>query len=131
MMAVTFNADYRTMDDPKFRYVMECMEAANVRLGVTLEASGLTFRRLDRRLFPRSSAAASRFGKFIRRVLHERLQRENGASKDIFSFLQSCRDPETGEGLRNVELGTETATFVVAGKILPIDQFLRSLEDMG
>lgn len=126
MMAVTFNADYSTVDDPTFRYVMECIEAANVRLSVTLQSSGLTLHRIDRRLFPKSSAAASRFAKFIRRVLRDRLQGESATSKDIFSFLQGCRDPETGEGLKPVELGTETATFVVAGKIPLPDSPLRS-----
>lgn len=122
MMAVTFNADYNTMDNPKFRYVMECIEEANIRLSVVAQADGLTFRRLDRMLLPRSAAAGSRFAKFIRRVLHERLQGKSVASRDIFSFLQSCKDPETGEELTGAALGTETATFIVAGKILPLER---------
>jgi hypothetical protein len=45
----------------------------------------------------------------------KRLGATKPASKDIFSFLQDCKDPETGKDLTIAELSTETATFVVAG----------------
>ncbi|KAI8944009.1 cytochrome P450 [Xylaria longipes] len=114
MTSVAFNADYRTIEEPKFRYVMEAIATANIRLGVIMQLPELTFGRLDRSLFRESTAAGARFVKFLRILLGKRLERET-ESKDIFSFLQQCKDPDTGKGLSTMELSTETATFIVAG----------------
>ncbi|KAI0551333.1 cytochrome P450 [Xylaria curta] len=114
MTSVAFNADYRTMEEPKFRYVMEAIAAANIRLGVIMQLPELTTFRLDRSIFRESTAAGARFVKFLRILLSKRLERHS-ESKDIFSFLQQCKDPDTGEGLSTIELSTETATFIVAG----------------
>jgi cytochrome P450 len=116
MTALAFDCDLRTMEDPEYRYVIEAIEEANIRLGVISQAMELTFHHLDRRIFLKSAISGYKFVKFLRRLLRQRLERENIGSKDIFSFLQQCKDPETGEGLTHTELSTETATFVVAGK---------------
>ena len=119
MTATAFGTDFDTIDEPKYRYVIKAIEEANVRLGVISQALELTTFNLDRRLFLSSAIAAWKFGKFLSRLLRQRLEAENTGSKDLFSFLQKCQDPETGKGLTDSELSTETATFVVAGKFLP------------
>ncbi|RAL01215.1 cytochrome P450 [Aspergillus ibericus CBS 121593] len=60
------------------------------------------------------SRPARNFVRFIRGLLGKRLKGA-GSGSDIFSFLQQCKDPDTGEGLTLPELSTETATFIVAG----------------
>ncbi|KAG6358654.1 hypothetical protein INS49_012172 [Diaporthe citri] len=115
MTAVTFDMDYDTIQEERFRYVVESIETSNVRLGVLIQDSGLSFRGLDKLLFPDSAKAAARFVKFLRRLLHERIQREKTDGKDIFSFLERCKDPDTGNGLSSREISSETATFIVAG----------------
>lgn len=119
MTAVLFDMDYNTIEESRFRYVVEAVETSNKRLGVLIQASGLTFRGLDKRLFPQSAKAAARFVKFLRKLLQERLQRDTTETKtmDVFSFLQRCKDPETGKALSAREVSTETATFIVAGKL--------------
>ncbi|KAI0200273.1 cytochrome P450 [Astrocystis sublimbata] len=114
MTAVAFGADYNTIEEPKFRYVMEAVAETNLRLCVLFQETGLAFARLDRRLFSRSVFASHRFVKFLRRLLGTRLNQE-ASHKDLFSFLQKCTDPDTGESLNARELSTETATFLVAG----------------
>ncbi|OJJ54298.1 hypothetical protein ASPSYDRAFT_61587 [Aspergillus sydowii CBS 593.65] len=113
MTSVCFGAGFNTMRDPKYRYVMDAIEESNIRLGVLLQAQQLTRMHLDNRLFPSSVTARSQFARFIRSVLRDRLQAS--ISGDIFSFLQQCKDPATGEALTMPELSTETATFIVAG----------------
>lgn len=105
------------MEEPQFRYVVEAIETSNVRLGVLIQASELAFGGLDRKLFPTATKASARFVKFIRKLLQKRLQRElSGGSVDIFSFLQRYKDNNTAEGLNAMEISTETATLIVAGK---------------
>ncbi|KID82713.1 Cytochrome P450 [Metarhizium guizhouense ARSEF 977] len=114
--SVTFGAEYRTMEEAHFRYVGEAIEESNVRLGVLMQAPELTFAGLDRKLFSGAAKAGARFVKFLRKLLQKRLQQEPADSvKDIFSFLQQCKDAQTGEGLGPMEISTETATFIVAG----------------
>ncbi|EXU95949.1 cytochrome P450 [Metarhizium robertsii] len=116
MTAVTFGAEYRTMEEASFRYVGEAIEQSNVRLGVLMQAPELTLAGLDRKLFSGAAKAGARFVKFLRKLLQKRLQQEPADGiKDIFSFLQQCKDAQTGEGLGAMEISTETATFIVAG----------------
>ncbi|KAK4200404.1 cytochrome P450 [Triangularia verruculosa] len=115
MTAVAFDADYDLTTSPKYRYIVTAIESANLRLGVISQALELTTLNLDRRLFLSSAIAAWTFGKFLYKLLRTRLEASNTGTKDIFSFLQQCRDPDTGEPLSDTELSTETATFVVAG----------------
>lgn len=119
MTAVSFDTDYHLTDEPKYRYVVGAIEDANIRLGVISQALELTAFHMDRRIFMKSAIAAWTFGKFLYKLLRQRLEASNTGTKDIFSFLQQCRDPDTGKGLSDAELSTETATFVVAGKPLP------------
>ncbi|PWY70903.1 cytochrome P450 [Aspergillus heteromorphus CBS 117.55] len=121
MTSVSFGIDFDAMRDPKYRYVMDAIDESNVRQGVLFQAEGLSTAKLDRRLFPASIVAASQFSRFIRRLLATRLQTTPSTTttttttNDIFSFLQQCQDPKTGESLTLTELSTETATFIVAG----------------
>ncbi|ORY69073.1 putative cytochrome P450 [Pseudomassariella vexata] len=115
MTALSFDADYRTMEEPQFRYVVPAIEESNIRLSVLWQASELTFGHLDRKLLPRSARAARTFVKFLRMLLTSRLEQDKTGNRDIFSFLQQCKDPDTNKGLSLKELGTEIATFVVAG----------------
>jgi len=116
MTAVSFESDYHLTDEPKYRFIISAVEAANLRLGVISQALELTTFNLDRTIFLQSAKAAWTCGKFIHKLLRQRLERDSSDSKDIFAFLQKCRDPDTGKGLSEIELSTETATFVVAGK---------------
>ncbi|KAL6231525.1 hypothetical protein BDW75DRAFT_247842 [Aspergillus navahoensis] len=95
------------------------VEESNIRLGVLLQSENLSTASLDRKLFPKSVAASRQFVKFLRILLKQRLQATKStaspSSPDIFSFLERCRDPNTGKSLSVAEVSTETATFVVAG----------------
>ncbi|KAF2158801.1 hypothetical protein M409DRAFT_71434 [Zasmidium cellare ATCC 36951] len=119
MTDIIFSADYNTMCDANFRYAMSAVEESNIRLGVLLQSESLATGGIDRRLFPTSVAAGRRFVKFLRILLKHRLQADKSTvephSPDFFSFLEKCRDPNTGKGLSTAEVSTETATFVVAG----------------
>ena len=121
MTDISFNQDYNTMEDHQYRYAMKAIEESNIRLGVLLQSEHLSIAGLDRKLFPKSVTAGRNFVRFLRLLLKKRLQTTKSEasadtdSRDIFSFLERCRDPETGTALNKTEISTETATFVVAG----------------
>ncbi|KAI0877838.1 cytochrome P450 [Hypoxylon argillaceum] len=114
LTTVAFGADYNTMEQSRFRHVLDAISETNIRLSVVMQASKLTLWHLDRKVFTQSAKAGYKFVKFLRKLLKDRLAND-AAPNDIFSFLQQCKDPETGKGLSDVELSTETATFLVAG----------------
>ena len=116
MTAVSFDADFNTISSEEYRYAMRAVAESNVRLSVLLQAPELSILNLDWRLFPQSIVARHKFVQFIRKLLGARLQPSKASSRDIFSFLQQCKDPDSGNGLSMSELSTETATFIVAGK---------------
>ncbi|KYK57384.1 cytochrome P450 [Drechmeria coniospora] len=115
MTSVSFDSEFDTMGSPEYRYAMQAIEDSNVRLGVLIQAPELNFAKMDRKLFPKALVGRYKFVKFIRMVLAKRLGATKTASRDIFSFLQQCKDPTTGKELSTAELSTETATFIVAG----------------
>ncbi|KAJ4156281.1 hypothetical protein NW754_007905 [Fusarium falciforme] len=115
MTALTFDIDYRTIEDGEYRFVMDTIEKSNVRLAALWQMPNLTFGGLDRKLLPESDKAAKRFVLFLRSLMKIRLGEDKANNNDIFSFLQQCKDLDTGQHLTLKELSTETATFVVAG----------------
>ncbi|KAA8617245.1 CypX Cytochrome P450 [Pyrenophora tritici-repentis] len=105
------------MEEPHFRYVVEAIEKSNVRLGVLMQAPELALSRgFDRQLFFKAKEGGAKFVKFLRELLQQRLKKgPAGPVKDIFSFLQQCKHPDSSTGLSPIEISTETATFIVAG----------------
>lgn len=117
MTTVSFDSDFDTIRNPENRYPIGALEESNVRLGVLLQEAKLTSFNLDKYLFPASIIGRNQFVGFLRKLLKKRLQAVGlSDGKDIFSFLKDCKDPDTGAELTPIELSTETALFVVAGK---------------
>lgn len=117
MTTVSFDSDFDTIRNPENRYPIGALEESNIRLGVLLQESKLTSFNLDKYLFPASIIARNQFVGFLRKLLKKRLQAVGiSDGKDIFSFLKDCKDPDTGAELSPIELSTETALLVVAGK---------------
>lgn len=75
----------------------------------------LTFPQLEKYLFPKSIKANKILAHFIRSLVKARLKAGDDAEQDIFSFLQRCKDWESGKRLTQIELIAETALFIVAG----------------
>lgn len=116
MASIIFSASYNTLGCEEYRYVVRAIEESNVRMSVILQAPELTYRKLDKQLFPRSIIARNRFAKFVCSMMDNRLQAPDPECRDIFSFFQHAKDPDTGKGLGMAELGAESATLIVAGK---------------
>lgn len=117
MTAVSFDTDFDTINNPQYRYATAALEESNIRLSVLLQEPNFVMFNLDRWLFPASIAGRDQFVKFLRGLLKQRLQARGATtSTDIFTFLEQCKDPDTGKELTPKELSTETALFVVAGE---------------
>lgn len=116
MTDVLFSAQYNTIGSEKFRYAIRAIEKSNVRLGVLVQAPELSIRAIQKALFPDAITARNRFVKFIRKLLGIRLMASEVEKKDVFSYIEKAKDPDTGKGLDQLELSAETATMIVAGK---------------
>jgi len=112
---VAFGVEEDTMRDTTHRFVLDAMAQSNIRLGATLQATELTFARLDKYIMPKQSMAGLECVKFLRKLFRSRVENKT-QSQDIFSFLQRCKDPVTGESLSARELSSETAVFFAAGQ---------------
>ncbi|KAF5535059.1 cytochrome P450 monooxygenase [Fusarium phyllophilum] len=112
---IVFGAEYKTIDIPDYRYVLDCIDGANVRTSVLFQAAELTVGRIDRYVFAKSIKARNRFIPFISSLVKNRLQDHDTKRKDVFSLLSGAKDPDTGEGLSVKALGGESTTLVMAG----------------
>jgi hypothetical protein len=119
MMAnIIFSAAYNTIDSEDYRYVVQAIEESNVRMSVILQAKELTFGKIDKYLFPTSIIARNKFVRFVSNMMQERLKRRDLGGTDVFSLLRNVKDPDSGRQLSVAELGAESATMIVAGRLL-------------
>lgn len=116
MSSVIFSAEYDTLGSEKYRDIVGSIETSNVRVSILLQAAQLRFWRLDKKLFPLAIAARNKFIKWVTGLLGRRMTAQNLPSKDIFSYIQEAKDPETGRSFSKTELGAESTTLIVAGE---------------
>lgn len=117
MSEVIFGMKYEALKSPTYRHVTQAIQDSNVRVSTLVQAYSLTTGRLDRYLFPASILARNAFLKFITSLLRDRSKmlpsKDNG---DVFSFLETAKDPDNEKTLTKSEIRAECATLVVAGR---------------
>ena len=116
MSEVIFGMKYNALKETKYRYVPQAIQDSNVRIGTLVQAYYLTFGRLDRYLFPASIRARNAFLGFLGSLLRGRSKASFSDNGNVFSFLETAKDPDGGKTLSKSEIRAECATLVVAGK---------------
>ncbi|KAE8833769.1 hypothetical protein PTNB73_04850 [Pyrenophora teres f. teres] len=116
MSEVIFGMKYGALKKSTYRHVTQAIQDSNVRVSTLVQAYSLTTGRLDRYLFPASILARNAFLKFVTSLLRDRSKmppsQDNG---DVFSFLETAKDPDNDKTLTKSEIRAECATLVVAG----------------
>ncbi|EOA91201.1 uncharacterized protein SETTUDRAFT_112800 [Exserohilum turcica Et28A] len=116
MSEVIFDMRYEALKKSTYRHVTQAIQDSNVRVGTLVQAYSLTTGRLDRYLFPASIQARNAFLKFITSLLRDRSKLAPTQDKsDVFSFLETAKDPDNDSTLTKSEIRAECATLVVAG----------------
>ncbi|KAI0873979.1 cytochrome P450 [Hypoxylon argillaceum] len=115
MSEVIFGMKYNALKEPKYRYVPQVIQDSNIRVSTLVQAYGLTTGRLDKYLFPASIRARNSFLGFLGRLLKSRVTASSTDNGNVFSFLETAKDPDGGETLSTSEIRAECATLVVAG----------------
>lgn len=127
MSEVVFGMRYNALKETSYRFVTEALEASNIRVSTLIQSSFLGVGKLDRYLFPTSIQARNRFLGFISSLLRDRFKTAFSERRDVFSFLETAKDPEGGSKLSKTELRAECATLVVAGEFLMFRRFQKVL----
>lgn len=107
MSDAVFKQQYHLLKEDH-RPIVAALEAFNVRMGVLLQAPAFYFRCIDKRLFPAAIRGRNMFIRFIMGLLGQRLSTPPLIRNDVFSYLLSARDSDTGEGLTDDEIGAES-----------------------
>ena len=115
MSNTIFGENYDLLGTDKYRHVVKDIDASNVRTSVLIQAPVFSSFRADRHLFKTSIRGRNRFLGFLATLLKARYSRPKTDGTDVFNFLLSAKDPDTGEGLRGSEIGAESATLIIAG----------------
>ncbi|KAK1590715.1 putative cytochrome P450 [Colletotrichum navitas] len=115
MSEVIFGMRYNALREPKYRFVMKALEDSNVRISALVQASSLAVGRLDKYLFARSIEARNRFLGFLASLLKSRSKASFSDNGNVFSYLETAKDPDGESTLNQAEIRAESATLVVAG----------------
>ncbi|TDZ39238.1 FAD-linked oxidoreductase apf9 [Colletotrichum spinosum] len=115
MSEAIFGMKYHTQREPKYRYVMHALEESNVRISALVQASVLAIGRLDKFLFASSIKARNRFLGFLASLLKNRSKASFSDNGNVFSYLETAKDPNGESTLTKSEIRAESATLVVAG----------------
>ncbi|WYZ36342.1 hypothetical protein EsH8_XII_000092 [Colletotrichum jinshuiense] len=115
MSEVIFGMRYNTLKTESYRFVMKALEESNLRISTLVQASSLTIARLDKYLFPESIAARNRFLGFLASLLKNRPNASGSDNGNVFSYLETAKDPDGESTLSKSEIRAESATLVVAG----------------
>jgi cytochrome P450 len=107
---------YNALGDSKYRFVTRALEASNIRINALVQSSLLVIGRLDKYLFPKSIVGRNRFLGFIGSLLRGRSKASFADNGNVFSFLETAKDPDGGNELSKSQIRAECATLVVAGK---------------
>ncbi|KPA38211.1 isoamyl alcohol oxidase [Fusarium langsethiae] len=115
MSEVIFGMTYNALRDSKYRFVSRALEASNIRISALVQSSLLVIGRLDKYLFPKSIVGRNKFLGFIGSLLRDRSKASFADNGNVFSFLETAKDPDGGNELSKSEIRAECATLVVAG----------------
>lgn len=116
MAEVVFGLKYDLIGSKAYRYVVDAIAGSNIRTTVLLYFPSLMWRRLDKKLFPKSILARNSFLKFMGTLLRERYSMKPSAdSKDVLSALLKVRDVDSGKGLSTEQVNADSTTLVIAG----------------
>ncbi|OBR08002.1 Fatty acid synthase subunit alpha reductase [Colletotrichum higginsianum IMI 349063] len=115
---IAFGLSPNTLKNDKYRFVPACITESNVRIGALVQASILSIAKLDKYLFPQSIKARNRFLGFLVWLIKTRkgLSPSPGAKRsDVFSYVETAKNPDDGSMLSRDEVQAESATLIVAG----------------
>ncbi|KAL3294140.1 isoamyl alcohol oxidase [Colletotrichum asianum] len=115
MSEVIFGMKYNALREPKYRFVMSALEASNVRISALVQASGLALGRIDKYLFADSIKSRNKFLGFLGSLLKSRAKASFSDNGNVFSYLETAKDPDGQSTLSKSEIRAESATLVVAG----------------
>ena len=119
MADVVFGLEYDLLGSTRWRYVCDCIEASNVRMGAILQAPELTIARIDKWLFPKAIYGRNKFVRFVGGLLRSLGSGANVKAGSVFSGLALYTDPVTATGLKPKQIVAESTTLIVAGVEYP------------
>ncbi|KAF9873690.1 hypothetical protein CkaCkLH20_08800 [Colletotrichum karsti] len=115
MSEVIFGMKYNALREPKYRFVMKALEESNVRISALVQASSLALGRIDKYLFSGSIKSRNKFLGFLAGLLKNRSKASFSDNGNVFSYLETAKDPDGESTLSKSEIRAESATLVVAG----------------
>lgn len=113
MSEAIFGVKYNALKEPTYRFVAQALEESNVRISALVQAPMLMLGRLDKPLFRHSIRGRNKFLGFISGILRDRANATG--HNNVFSFLESAKEPDSGKVLDKSQIRAECATLVVAG----------------
>lgn len=115
-----FGLDRRLLEVHDKRSIVDDLERLVCRSAVLLHYPELIVGRIDKALFPAASKTTRKVAIYLKGLMQEHSSRAGrGESKQgAYGYLQTTKDPETGELLSQSEAKAEASILTLAGKYI-------------
>lgn len=129
MSQLVFGMSYHLLNDAANHWIIDGVLGQMRRISFLTTLPEIQDLGLQRYLFPGARERALRFSGKSREIMESRKEREKSGDDDtkastrqgdMFSFLLSAKDPETGEGLSQKQLWAESNLLIIAGRHSPL-----------
>lgn len=137
MSQLVFGMSYHLLNDAANHWIIDGVLGQMRRISFLTTLPEIQDMGLQRYLFPGARDRALRFSAKSREIMESRKEREKSRDDDskvstrqgdMFSFLLSAKDPETGEGLSQKQLWAESNLLIIAGRFYSLSVLLTNSE---
>ena len=116
MTELVFGKASQMLNNEDNRFIIALIHAASFRVGVCLQMPNLAVWNMDKVFTPYLRKLRDRYVEFSKEMATERMNM-NSKRQDLFSYILSAKDPETGNGFSMDEIWGESTLLIVAGDL--------------
>ena len=113
-----FGRSFDLQTSSKHHWMPQALTLSNWRINVYIQFPEIKYSGWETLLLPVLLPRVRRFHRMVSGMIKARLGQEKHARPDLFSNISEYKDPETGAGLRHMDLWSESTFLIPAGMIL-------------
>lgn len=112
-----FGCSFELQTSTANRWMSGALAVSNWRINTYIQFPGIKYSGWETLLLPVLLPRVRRFHRMVSGMIKSRVGQEKHARPDLFSNISEYKDPETGVGLRHMDLWSESTFLIPAGRL--------------
>ena len=112
-----FGRSFELQTSTRYRWMVNALSTSNWRINVYIQFPAIKYSGWEKLLLPVLLPKVRRFHRMVSGLIEARLSQEKNARPDLFANISEYKDPETGTGLRLMDLWSESTFLIPAGML--------------